>query len=106
MAIQPENKIFPHVVPQSPDSEDELLDWAKSESSSLEELTRQVVDKFNSHIDQTHAHPKSWEVLKIPRPSFKSKASDTSQLIVPASVAIPARFFIGDKLYEIYSDLT
>lgn len=106
MAIQPENKIFPHVVPQAPDSEDELLDWAKSESSSMEELTRQVVDKYNSHIDQTHAHPKSWPVLRIPRPSFKSKVSDTSQLIVPASTAIPARFVIGEKLYEIYSDLT
>lgn len=105
MAIQPENKIFPHVAPASPDSEDDLLAWSKHISFAFTELSRLLVDRHNSHTFQTHPHPKGWEVLKVPRPSFKSSLADTSRVIVPGSIAIPSRFVIGETLYEIYDNL-
>lgn len=104
--VQQDNKIFPHVVPGPPDAEDQLLDWAKDISVALQDLTRQTVDKFNLHIDNSQSHYKAWETSKRIKPWFRSNISDTSQVVLPASATAPVYFVIGETLFEITSDLT
>lgn len=104
MPIQLEKKIFPQTVVPPPAKEEELFQWAHNISRAYEELVRQVTDKYNGHIDQTHPHPKGWPYLRVQRPGFKYSASD--KVVVEASATKPAYFKIGDELLEATSDLT
>ena len=113
MAIQPENKIFPHVVPPIPERKgnvkedlDALYEWVFDQQSTLNELNRQVVDKFNLHVTGTHGHPKSWAKWRLRRPCFKVGTSGGTTVTVPGSTGVPSLFVIDGELFEIYADLT
>ena len=110
MPIQPEAKIFPHVVPSAPaqgkdfkETIENLISWSQDLTLQINDLTKQIVDKYNSHIDQAYAHPKSWTTWRLPRPSFQYASSTTIK--VKASAAIPARFLVGSTLLESTADL-
>lgn len=113
MPIQPENKIFPHVIPAAPESEEfhpdtlkDLVRWAKETTLALNDLNRQIVDKYNGHISGTHNHPGSWSALRVPRPRYYNHTDASTSLKIPASSSQPARFVIDGELYEVTSELT
>lgn len=100
MPIQIDEKVFPHLTPPSPVREEELLPWAKEISRALDELNRQVVDKYNLHTINPEAHPKAWKSLKVDRPALISVSGDTSLLRCQASVTEMPRFIIDGQIYE------
>lgn len=113
MAVQPENKIFPHVVPPLPERSgnlkedfDSLYRWIFDQQKSLDELNRQVVDKYNLHISGTHAHPSAWTKWRLRRPRYYAASSGGTTITVPASTDIPSLFVINGELFEIYENLT
>lgn len=103
MPIQYEQKIFPHLIPPPPETDEDLIEWAKDISYALDDLNRQIVDKLNLHIAGTHAHPAAWRFMRVPRPSFKYSATD--KVVVPATAAKPVYFLIGGQIFEIATDL-
>lgn len=105
MPVQPENKIFPQVPVVPPKDDGDLFRWANDMSKGFQELSKDVFDKYNRHLDQTHAHPKSWRFMRVARPFFRSHTSDTSQVVVDASSSNPIYFLIGPDLIEITSSL-
>lgn len=100
MPIQIDEKVFPHLTPPSPVTEDQLLPWAKEISRALDELNRQVVDKYNLHTVNPEAHPKAWKSLKVNRPAMKSVSGSTNLLRCEASVTELIRFIIDGQIYE------
>jgi len=113
LPIQPENKIFPHIVPPLPERTknlaedlDNLYAWIADQQKSLDELNRQVVDKYNAHIDGTHAHPKAWAKWRLKRPGYYNDTAGGTTVTVSGSVGVPAMFVINGELFEITSDLT
>ena len=106
MSIQDERVIFPHVVPPAPETEDQILEWARAICFSLTELNRQVVDKYNNHIKGTHSHPAAWPKMKIRRPRFYAAASGGTTITVPGSASLPSWFVIDGEPFEIYTNLT
>jgi hypothetical protein len=113
LAIQPENKIFPHIQPPLPretgnirDDVKELFRWIGDQQKGFEDLIRQIVDKYNLHVDGTHAHPKAWQKWKVPRQKYYVRSAPGTVITVPASTTVPALFVVDGELFEIYSDLT
>lgn len=106
MPIQSDNRLFPNLIPGPPEDEAELLEWARDTAGALQDLSRQLVDKFNLHTVQTHGHPESWKTWRLKRPSFRASLTDTSQLILEASSTYPKHFVIGGALFETTSNLT
>ena len=106
MPIQPENKLAVPNLPSIPAEQEDLIAWAADISRLYSSFARDVVQRFNLHVDQPYAHPKSWATWKIPRPSFKINTSDSSQVVVAASSSQPVNFLIGDTLLQATSTLT
>lgn len=103
MPIQPENKIFPVIVPPSPGDLDSLVRWASDLTKAFNDLSSQMIQKFNLHLDQTNAHPKSWAVWRLTRPEFAYSATD--KIVVSASPTQLRYFSIAGTLLEISSDI-
>jgi len=106
LPIQSDQKIFPHVTPPPPDREEDLFDWARDISNSLDELNRQIVDKYNLHLDNTQAHPSAWKAMRVPRPRYYNATDGGTTVTVPASVSNPIYFVVNGQIYEASSDLT
>lgn len=113
MPIQPESKIYPHVIPEAPERTgdfntdmDAVFRWVQDTNNSLTDLNRQIVDKYNLHISGTHAHPKAWEKMRVRRPSYYNTATSSTTVTVPASTGVPIYFVINGELLEVTSDLT
>lgn len=104
--IQPERNLFPVLFPNPPEKEEDLLNWAKEMSNVYSQFTRQAIDHYNRHINQTHGHPKSWPVWKLPRPSFRAHPTQTDKVVLPASVSSPKYFSIGGQIFELTQDQT
>lgn len=106
MPIQVDNKVFPHLTPPPPDNEDQILEWSQNISRALDELNRQIVDKYNLHISGTHSHPSAWSNLRVKRPRYYVATSGGATVTVPASSSIPVLFSVNDELLEATSNLT
>jgi hypothetical protein len=106
MTIQPEQIVYPKAEIAPPETEEELFEWAHKMARSFEEFKEELLDAFNGHVAQTHAHPKAWEKWRLRRPRYVSGTSNgTTDITVPATTAIPALFVIDGELFEITSDL-
>lgn len=106
MPIQIDQRIFPHITPPPPDREEDLFDWARDISAALDELNRQVVDKYNLHIRNTHAHPEAWKFMRVKRPAYYNATDGGTTVTIDANVTHPKYFFINGQLYEATSSLT
>lgn len=105
MPIQIDEKVFPHLTPPPPIAESQLLSWAQEISRALDELNRQVVDKYNLHTVNPDAHPKAWKSFKVKRPALVSVSGDTSLLRCYASSTEIVRFIIDGQIHETSSSL-
>lgn len=100
LPIQIDEKVFPHLTPPSPITEEQLLPWAKEISRALDELNRQVVDKYNLHTINPEAHPMAWKSLKVKRPAMSSVSGSTNLLRCFASTTELIRFIVDGQIYE------
>lgn len=57
MPVQKERKIYPQVTVPPPNTEEELFAWAQRISRAYEDLSKQIVEKFNLHVGDEEYHP-------------------------------------------------
>ncbi len=96
MLLDKEKRIIPHLVDKTPTNKDELLDWAKDVSTSLNTLNRLIVDQFNGHIVNPYAHSSSWKASRTNRNYFYNATNASTSIIFPATTKNPLILTTGE----------
>lgn len=96
MLLNKEKRIIPHLVDKTPVTKDDLLDWAKDVSTSLNTLNRLIVDQFNGHIVNPYAHTSSWKSSRVNRNYFLNSTNAGASITFPASTKKPLLLITGE----------
>ncbi len=81
---------------KTPTTKDELLEWAKDVSTSLNTLNRLIVDQFNGHIVNPYAHSSSWKASRTNRNYFYNATNAGTSITFPASTKKPLILTTGE----------